>query len=212
MSRPHTTPRRTTGVALAPLVMLALVGCQGQTSPQPPIVPVRNMHEMPRYDAQEASAYFPDGRSMRPPVPGTVAREMVVDPAVDTGLADDGSYVMIIPETVVEGQGGMPSLLARGRERYGIYCTPCHGGLGDGEGMVPRVSGVAGITPPTFHQESIRRMPDGQLYATITNGLRNMPAYRAQIPVADRWAIVAYVRALQLAELENPSPPAENEQ
>ncbi len=213
MFRPHTTPRGRTGLLAAPFLVLALAGCRGQTSPNPPIVPVRNMHEMPRYDPQEGSPYFADGRSMRPPVPGTVAREMVTDRVVDTGLGDDGQYVMTIPESVVQERDGMGPLMARGRDRYNIYCTPCHGGLGDGEGMVPRVSGVAGIRPPTFHSEAIQRMPDGQLYATITNGLRNMPAYRAQIPVADRWAIVSYVRALQLAELNHPSAPAgENEQ
>lgn len=211
MSRLVISRRPGTGAALAPLLVLALAGCQGQASPQPPIVPVRNMHEMPRYDAQEGSTYFPDGRSMRPPVPGTVPREMVIDPVVDTGLDAGGAYVLTIPEELVQDRGGMGAVLERGRERYGIYCTPCHGGLGDGEGMVPRVSGVAGIRPPTFHSEAIRQMPDGQLYATIANGLRNMPAYRAQIPVHDRWAIVAYVRALQLAELNHPSAPTEND-
>src|SRR5690606_10182604 len=102
------------------------------------------------------------------------------------------------PESVVTEAGGMESLLARGEDRYGIYCVPCHGGLGDGNGLVPEVSGAAAIRPPTFHDDRMRQMPDGQLYATIANGIRNMPAYAAQIPVADRWAIVGYVRALQL--------------
>jgi mono/diheme cytochrome c family protein len=180
------------------LVALAIAGCQGQTSPEAPIVPIRNMHEMPRYDAQERSHFFDDQRTMRPQVPGTVAREMVVDPTISSGLGDDGQYLATIPESVVTEAGGMESLLARGEDRYGIYCVPCHGGLGDGNGLVPEVSGAAAIRPPTFHDDRMRQMPDGQLYATIANGIRNMPAYAAQIPVADRWAIVGYVRALQL--------------
>lgn len=180
------------------LVALAIAGCQGQTSQEPPIVPIRNMYNVPRYDPQERSTYFDDGRTMRPQVPGTIAREMVVDPAIASGVSDDGQYLPTIPESVITEAGGMEALLARGQERYDIYCVPCHGGLGDGEGLVPRVSGAAAIKPPTFHDDRMRQMPDGQLYATIANGIRNMPAYAAQIPVADRWAIVGYVRALQL--------------
>jgi mono/diheme cytochrome c family protein len=101
---------------------------------------------------------------------------------------------------VVQGAGGMAQLLSRGQERFGIYCVPCHGGLGDGQGMVPRVSNVALIRPPTFHDDRLRHAPDGQIYATIRNGVRNMPSYRANIPVRDRWAIVAYVRALQVSQ------------
>lgn len=184
--------------AAAALAALAIAGCQGQTSPEPQIVPIRNMHEVPRYDPQERSHFFDDHRTMRPQVPGTIAREMVADPTVSTGLGADGQYVATIPEEVVAQAGGMDALLERGEGRYAIYCVPCHGGLGDGDGMVPRVSGVAAIRPPTFHDDRIRQMPDGQLFATISNGIRNMPAYGPQVPVADRWAIVGYVRALQL--------------
>ncbi|MCA9609115.1 MAG: cytochrome c [Myxococcales bacterium] len=185
------------------LAMLTLAGCQGQTSTEPPIVPIRNMHEQPRYDAQEAGRYFTDGRAMRPAVPHTVAREMQVDAAIETGVNDDFTYVQSIDAHVVEGfEGGMAGLVARGEERYGIYCVPCHGGLGDGNGMIPEVSGVATIRPPSFHDDRIRHMPDGQMYATIRNGLRNMPAYGHSIPVRDRWAIVGYVRALQLSQMD----------
>lgn len=183
--------------------------CQGQTSSSPPIVWIRNMHEQPRFDPQERSDYFDDERTMRPPVsvrvgelsvPATISREMEVDPAIDTGVGEDGSYVMTIPEPVIARGDGLEALIARGQGRYRIYCTPCHGGLGDGEGLVPVVSGEANIRPPTFHDDRIRHMPDGQMYATIRNGVRNMPSYRGQIPVQDRWAIVSYVRALQLSQ------------
>jgi mono/diheme cytochrome c family protein len=180
-------------------VSMALAACQGQTSVDPPIVPIRNMHEQPRYDAQERSHYFSDRRTMRPPVPNTWAREMVIDSMTNEGLDDQRNYVVTIPEAVQASMGGMRGLLERGQQRYAIYCVPCHGGLGDGQGMVPNVSQVATIRPPTFHDARLRGAPDGQLFATITNGIRNMPSYRGQVPVADRWAIVAYVRALQLA-------------
>lgn len=180
---------------------LAALGCQGQTSAEPQIVPIRSMHEMPRYDAQERSEFFADSRTMRPPVPHTVAREMEVDPSISSGLDDNQQYLATIPDSVTAQAGGMEALLDRGEDRYGIYCTPCHGGLGEGDGLVPQVSGVAVLSPPTFHDDRIRHMPDGQLYATIANGIRAMPAYKAQIPVADRWAIVGYVRALQLTQM-----------
>lgn len=193
-------------------LVAALAGCRGQSSREPPIVPIRNMHAQPRYNAQSASRYFEDGRSMRPPVEGTIPQEAELDEAIDTGLQDDGSYVMLIPNIVIDEaerayaipgdseSTAMERLVRRGQDRYGIYCVPCHGGLGDGQGMVPNVSNVAAMRPPTFHDDRIRHMPDGQLYATIRNGIRNMPAYRAQIPVRDRWAIVAYVRALQVSQ------------
>ncbi|HJL20315.1 MAG TPA: cytochrome c [Sandaracinaceae bacterium LLY-WYZ-13_1] len=174
------------------------VGCQGQTSEEPPIVPIRNMHDVPRYDSQAASPYFEDGRAMRPPVPNTIPREAIIDPVIDTGVTDDGTYQTTIPEPVVEQLGGMEALVERGQDRYEIYCVPCHGSLGDGQGLVGQVSGVATIQPPSFHDDRIRHMPDGQLYATIRNGIRNMPAYQHNVPVVDRWAIVSYVRALQL--------------
>lgn len=193
---------RTTKIA-ALLVSAALLGgCWGQTSKEPPIHPIRNMTDVPRYDPHEGSPYFADGRAMRPEVPHTIAREMEVDEAVDTGVEGDGSYSTTIPQPVIDRMGGMESLLARGEDRYEIYCVPCHGGLGDGNGMVPEVSGEGAIRPPTFHNDRIRSMPDGQLYATIRNGIRNMPAYRHNVPVDDRWAIVSYVRALQLSQLD----------
>lgn len=181
-------------------------GCRGQTSDKPPIVPLRNMHSQQRYNPQAESAFFRDRRTMRTPVAGTVSREeYIADDRIALGLENDRSgYVMTIPERVVVQGGGMENLLRRGRERYGIYCTPCHGATGDGQGIVVVRAQSAGYTfppPPTFHQDRIRHMPDGQLFATISNGVRNMPSYAAQIPVEDRWAIVAYVRALQLSQV-----------
>ena len=105
--------------------------------------------------------------------------------------------MLAVPAPVVEHMGGAQALIARGQERFGIYCTPCHDGTGSGHGMAVKHGMLA---PPTFHQDRIRHMPDGQMFATISNGIRNMPAYGISIPVTDRWAIVAYVRALQLSQ------------
>jgi cytochrome c5 len=92
-------------------------------------------------------------------------------------------------------------MIERGLERYDIYCRPCHDGTGAGQGAVITRSGWQ-PPPPSFHQDRVRQMPDGQLFATITHGVRTMPSYGAYIPVNDRWAIVSYVRALQLSQGE----------
>ena len=184
--------------------ILALGACRGQTSTEPPIVPFRGMHEMPRYDAQEASRYFADGRTMRPPVPGTIAREMVIEPSIAEGVDDAGEYVATIPEEVVRDAGGLDALVERGQGRYDIYCSPCHAYTGDGRGMITTRAEAIGTSfaAASLHDDRLRHSPDGQLYATITNGIRTMPPYRAQMPVADRWAVVAYVRALQLSQAD----------
>lgn len=182
----------------------ATLGCRGQTTTAEPIVPLRNMFDQDRYDPQSATTFFPDGRTMRMPVKGTVPAERILDPELGAGrLADDTGYALQIPNAAVEAAGGMEKLLARGQERYDIYCTPCHDGTGSGKGtVVTRAAAPWQPAPPTFHDDRIRHMPDGQLFATISNGVRMMPAYGAQIPAQDRWAIVAYVRALQLSQGE----------
>lgn len=191
---------------LVPIALTACaiisVGCRGQTSTEPPIVPFRGMHEMPRYDAQEPGRYFEDGRAMRPEVVGTVSREAEVDLQVDTGLDPDGNYVLSIPTSVVERFGGLAPMLERGQQRYNIYCAPCHSAAGDGNGMVSQRAQALGVAfqAANLVDTTFVHIPDGRLYATIANGVRTMPAYRAQIPVADRWAIVAYVRALQISQ------------
>ncbi len=194
------------------LVALAApaTGCIGETSTEPPIVPIRNMYDQPRYDSQSRSEFFKDHRTMRPPIEGAVSIEM--DPSISnhSGRSEDGSeWLLAVPDEVIERKGGMDAFVHRGQERYGIYCAPCHGLSGDGQGPVAdriRVLSEAGdpgagvLQPPTFHSDALRQIPDGQLYATITNGVRNMPAYRQSIPQDDRWAIVAYVRALQISQ------------
>jgi hypothetical protein len=161
------------------------------------------MYDQEKYDVQEESDFFDDKRTMRPVVDGTVSRERDIDLRTSQGRTEDNTaWVMTIPKEMVENFGGMGPMLKRGQERYGIYCTPCHDATGAGNGIVKQravASGAAAFAPPTYHQDRIRHMPDGQLYATIANGKSNMPAY-PQIGIPDRWAIVAYVRALQLSQ------------
>jgi mono/diheme cytochrome c family protein len=182
-----------------------VAACRGQTSEDPPIVPIRNMYDQPKYEMQQAGEFFADGRAMRSPVEGTISREMEIDPRVAHGrLDDDTGYVLTIPQQAIDKYNGMEGTLKRGQERFGIYCTPCHGLDGSGQGMVVKHGFVQ---PPTYHSDRLRHVPDGQIYATIENGIRNMPAYGPQIPTFDRWAIVAYVRALQLSQ-QAPQPGA----
>jgi mono/diheme cytochrome c family protein len=192
--------QRSLGVGLVVLLGPTLLGCRGETTKETPFVGIRGMYDQPRYSMQQESAFFSDKRNMRPPVEGAVSREEELDEGRGHGRLDDGSgYVLTIPPGLVKDAGGMEALVARGQDRFRIYCTPCHDNTGSGDGMAVR-RGM--LKPPTFHQDRIRHMPDGQVFATISNGIRNMPAYAPQIPVADRWAIVGYVRALQLSQAQ----------
>lgn len=201
------------GSSLALLVLGAALclGCRGQTSGDPPVLLERNMVDTERYDPESYSQFFLDHRTMRPPVPGTISREHADDDSpFGTGLEEsERSYLMTIPQSAIQHFGGMEKLVDRGRERFTIYCTPCHGQTGDGKGIVAckrdRVTEPCqsrGFPPiPSYEDPRIRQMPDGQLFATITHGVRTMPAYGPQIPAADRWAIVSYVRALEMSQM-----------
>jgi len=151
----------------------------------------QDMHDQPKYIPLRQSAFFGDERSARPLVAGTVARGHLNDDTLlhtgKVGTAD----ATVFPFAVTE------QTMARGRERFEIYCSPCHGRTGQGDGMVVR----RGFRrPPTFHQDRLRNAPVGQLFDVITNGFGAMPDYAAQVRAEDRWAIIAYVRALQLSE------------
>jgi len=185
-------------------LVLTLSACRGETSPEPQIVPIRNMYTQPRYNPQQPSPFFADHRTMRPAVDGAVAREMDPDIEITTGrTADDADWIPRVPEPVIRRHGGMEPFLTRGQDRFNIYCSPCHGLSGDGEGVVALRAVSLGndtLKPPSFHQARLQHIPDGQLYAAITHGIRNMPAYGHNVPLDDRWAIVAYVRALQMSQ------------
>jgi mono/diheme cytochrome c family protein len=181
--------RRTLG-ALAMTSVVALSGCvRGCTSSRPPIHLNPSMDDQPKVRAQTASTFFYDGASMRPPVPGTVPiGGLKEDAPFFTGRGADGQFVAAVPVTVGE------AVLGRGRERYEIYCQPCHDARGDGRGILFQ---RGNIPTASFHQEKIQNYPDGQIFDVITNGFGLMAGYKWPIPPADRWAIVAYVRELQ---------------
>ena len=165
---------------------------RGRPSEKPPIHINPNMDITERYNVQAEGPFFANGAAMRIPVAGTVARgTLAEDDIMHTGVSASGDTVTTNPMPI------SMALLARGKERYNIYCTPCHGALGDGKS--PVVS-LGLLPPPDFHSPLLRSYPDGHFFNVITNGIRNMPGYSAQIPVEDRWAIVAYVRALQRSQ------------
>jgi mono/diheme cytochrome c family protein len=176
--------------ALAFTSIFVLTGCaRGCTSSRPPIHLNPSMDDQPKALAQTASAFFFDGASMRQPVPGTIPiGGLKEDTAFFTGRGADGQFVAAIPHAVDD------ALVERGRERYGIYCQPCHDTRGDGRGILFQ---RANVPTGNFHQEKILKYPDGQIFDVITNGTGLMAGYRWPIPPADRWAIVAYVRELQ---------------
>jgi len=148
------------------------------------------MHDQPKYIPFRESAFFNDARSARPVVAGTVARGQLYDDALlYTGKAN-GADATVFPFPIDD------RAMARGQERFNIYCAPCHGRVGLGDGMIVR-RGYR--RPPSFLDERLRTAPAGHFYDVVTNGFGAMPDYAAQITPRDRWAIAAYVRALQLA-------------
>ena len=150
----------------------------------------QDMHDQPKYVPMRESTFFPDARSARPIVEGTVARgQLQEDALLYTGKVN-GADTTVFPFRV-DG-----AVMARGRERFDIFCAPCHGRTGQGDGMVVR-RGYR--RPPTIHQDRLRDAPAGHFFDVITNGFGAMPEYVTQIRAEDRWAIVAYVRALQLS-------------
>ncbi len=151
-----------------------------------------DMHVQPRQNPLSRSDFFPDQRSERPPVEGTVARgQLHEDTYFYTGkLGNNPGDYMPFPVT--------REVLERGRERYNIYCAPCHSQLGDGNGFVPS-RGFA-LKPPTFHKPRWQKAALGEFFDVITHGSGIMPDYASQIPPRDRWNIVAYIRALQLSQ------------
>jgi mono/diheme cytochrome c family protein len=175
---------------LALTSVLALSGCvRGCTSSSPPIHLNPSMDDQPKVRPQTASAFFSDGASMRQPVPGTVPiGGLKEDSAFFTGKGADDQFVATIPMPVDA------ALVERGRQRYVIYCQPCHDARGDGKGILFQ---RANVPTASLHQDKILQYADGQIFDVITNGVGLMASYRWPIPPADRWAIVAYVRDLE---------------
>lgn len=151
----------------------------------------QDMHDQPKFKPLRANPFFADGRSARPLVAGVVARGTLQDDAhLFTGRVND-EFVTTFPFPITQ------DVILRGQERFNIYCTPCHGHLGDGEGMIVQ----RGLKhPPSYHIDRLREAPVGYFFNVITNGFGAMFDYADRIPVKDRWAIIAYIRALQLSQ------------
>jgi mono/diheme cytochrome c family protein len=183
--------------AFALTLAVGLTGCaRGCTSSRPPIHLNPSMDDQPKVRAQTASTFFYDGQSMRQPVPGTIPiGGLKEDVAFFTGKDAAGTFVATNPVTVSE------AVVERGRQRYTIYCQPCHDAKGDGKGILFQRGNVP---TASFHQDKILKYPDGQIFDVITNGFGLMSGYRWPIPAADRWAIIAYVRELERKRLATP--------
>jgi mono/diheme cytochrome c family protein len=182
-------------VSFLPLVNIAID--RATPSPKPRISLINDMDNQPKFKPQSVNELFADGRAMRPPIEGTVARgELEEDDHFYRGIVD-GRWAETFPIPVTK------ATMERGRERFGIYCSPCHGLSGDGKGPVAvRADSLeeGTWTPPrSLHSPTVLARPVGHIFNTISNGFNNMPEYKRQIPTEDRWAIVAYVRALQLS-------------
>lgn len=200
------------GLGLFLVMIFAVAGFRGQKSGKPPIEIFPDMDHQPKVKAQVPSEFFTDDRGNRLPVPGTVPLGYEMPLSGDDPFPDEGKYRMVrfSAGTDYKNTGrfgdqwgtGIPmpvtaELLQRGQDRYTIFCAICHGASGSGNG----VTGQYGLVAiPTFHQDRLRDMADGEIYTTINIGRNTMLGYGANIPVDDRWAIVAYVRALQMAQ------------
>lgn len=166
---------------------------------------IQDMDNQHKFRAQQVNPLFADGRAMRPPVPGTIAREELIDDDhFYRGLAGEGWATTFPAQVEVD-----TDFIRRGRERFNIYCQPCHGMAGYGDGIVnlraqdllkTGKNGTIWVQPKSLHESAIREQPIGHIFNTITNGVRNMAGYGAQVPTADRWAIAAYVKALQRSQ------------
>ena len=161
------------------LALLPALGCR------------QDMHDQPRFEPLESSDFFEDGRSARPYLRGTVPRGgLRQDEHLYRGRTG-GELADTFPSPVARG------ILERGQERFNIFCSPCHGRLGNGQGMIVQ-RGFR--SPPSFHEERLHDMPVGHFFDVITNGFGTMKDYASRVPVEDRWAIAAYIRALQFSQ------------
>lgn len=176
-------------IAFAVLLLLALSGCERA---------MHNMYIQPRLDPGEASPLFADGRADRPPPAGSVP--MAAGTLAMTSSGRKGHELPAQWEAAAASTSPPPitqALLARGQERFGIFCLPCHSPVGDGDGPVVRRGFPR---PPSYHEQRLRDAPDRHFYDVISNGYGIMHSYADRVPPQDRWAIVAYIRALQLSQ------------
>lgn len=183
-------------LSLVPPLLVAMARVTKSSEPRVHLVP--DMDNQPRFKTQQRNRMFADRRAMRPVIDGTVARGQLAEPeTLHTGKVS-GKWVLVYPLPLTMER------MRRGKERYEIFCATCHGLTGAGNGPVAvradRLQEGTWTPPTSFHTDTIRQRELGNLYNTITNGIRSMPAYGPQISVEDRWAIVAYIRALQRSQ------------
>jgi mono/diheme cytochrome c family protein len=179
---------------IALLLVVGIAGSRGKLSRKPPIEVFSDMDRQPKIRPQTPSDYFADGKASRLPVEGTIARgSHFQDSPINTGFVTGTTNFVASSPIRVTSQ-----LMARGQNRYQIFCAPCHGTLGDGNGIT-KSFGMAVVA--NLHDLRIVQLADGELFYVITHGRNLMGPYASQIEIEDRWAIIAYVRALQLANL-----------
>jgi mono/diheme cytochrome c family protein len=184
-------------------MLLAILGCRGQTTEKRPLWIKHGMEFQPKWLPYGKNDFHADGRTMQLPPAGTVAVGLLKeDVAYYKGGTGPDQWVAANPLKVTA------ELMNRGQDRFTIYCTPCHGQTGVGNGIVIK---RGFMVPPNFHDERLVTMPDGQIFNAISNGVRLMPSYGKQIPVEDCWAIVAYIRALQRSQRATLSDVPESE-
>ena len=187
--------------AFAVVLLVSIFGLRGTvfTSPPMEVFPewaFPSMVRQPKFRPQSASEFFADGRADRTPVEHTVMRGMLSeDDQLYRGKDASGAFARSFPAALTVDM----NFLARGRDRYTIYCLPCHGTVGDGQGITKQYG--MGATP-TYHDDRLRNMAEGELFNTITNGSpnKNMLPYADKLTPEDRWAVIAYMRALQRAQ------------
>jgi mono/diheme cytochrome c family protein len=182
--------------ALLPVALIVRARTSHTTEPRLHVFP--DMDSQPKYKTQRGNPLFADTRAMRPPVEGTVARgRLHADDYLYRGI-ENGEWAAGFPMAVTH------ELMDRGRQRFDIYCAPCHGMAGYGDGIVARTAeGLAEgtwVQPSSYHTDLVKSRRPGHIFNTITHGIRNMPPYGFRIEPEDRWAIVAYVQALQLSQ------------
>jgi len=174
------------------VVTVVLLGLRGDTSTRPPLTVFRDMVDQPKYQAQGASPFFADGRAQRmPPANAVPWGRNSLAPDTRFALADEQRFGMSAIPIPLDR-----AALVEGRRLYGVYCTVCHGGAGEGNGITTHY----GMNPPpSYHQQRLREVPDGEIYRTITEGRNTMGPYGSRLTPDQRWMIVAWVRVLQRA-------------
>ncbi|MCU0960849.1 MAG: DUF3341 domain-containing protein [Pirellulaceae bacterium] len=202
-------------VSLALIPPLWIAKDRRSTSDTPRMHPVRDMDDQPRFQPQADTPLFANGQTMRLPVPGTIASGDLRDDDHFFRGTEGEQFVTTLPPQV---QPVTLAFVQRGRERYDVYCAPCHGLAGAGDGItsvraLARPDSPGWVPPLSLHSLGVREQPIGKIFNSITNGIRTMPAYNAQIPPQDRWAIVVYVLALQRSQnaVLDDLPPEERE-